>query len=197
MIRLYFSLLVILFTLGCSNTPKIETQHYLLMPEKKANITSQKSYNEKQVIIVEPIKLATFLDQRGIILLTDKHHLEAAHYHRWAEPLDQNIHRFMLEVLSANSNDFAFDNPSKFSYHISNLSLSIDITQFNGTAHGKALLSGSWKLIDTEKNELVLSDEFNYTGDIAKSGYSELVNQLAIMLDEISLQILKAISSIN
>lgn len=193
----YFWLLIVIFTLGCSSSPKIETQQYLLVPSKQmsdADASIQKARAKKQLIIVEPIQLATYLDQPGIILMTDKHQIEVAHYHRWAEPLDQNIHRFMLEVLSVNSTDLSFQRNSKFSKQQSHFLLNIEFDQFNGTSTGKALVGGSWSMINSETNELVMSDSFHYDQAMSESGYVELVNQLAIVLENLSLEIMTAIS---
>ena len=141
--------------------------------------------------------MATYLDQRGIILIIDKHQIEAAHYHRWAEPLDQNIHRFLLDVLSSNSTNFSFQNYTKYSKQQHHMILNFEFDQFNGTSDGKVLVAGSWNLRDSKNNELILSDAFYYNQVMTESGYPELVNQLAKSLNEISLQLLNSISLIK
>ena len=196
----YYWLFLILFIFGCSSSPKIDTRHYLLNPDihnTASDISEHDQQGTKQIIIVEPITLAAYLNQRGIVLLTDKHEINVAHYHRWAEPLDENIHRYMLAVLSANSSKFAFQGASRSSQQNVHLKLNIAFDQFKGTSDGHALVAGSWQLIDMSDNTRVLANSFSYEERLTESGYTELVNQLAVILDKASLQILDKINSSN
>ena len=183
---------------GCSSSPKIDTRYYLLNPDTHNAPSDNSQLNlqgAKQIVIVEPITLATYLNQRGIVLLTDKHEVKVAHYHRWAEPLDENIHRYMLTVLSQSSSKFAFHAASKSTAQNAYLKLHISIDQFKGTSDGRALVAGDWQLNDTKENIRVAADSFSYEEPLTETGYTELVNRLASILDKASLQILDTINS--
>ena len=195
----YYCLLLMLFIAGCSSTPKIETHQYLLMPDPYLDgaATGNKSQSQDEIISIKPIRLASYLNQRGIILLTNKHEINVAHYHRWAEPLDENIHRFMLLTMSANTTRYVFQNSAGSSSQDTNLTLSIEFDQFNGTADGQAMVSGKWQLYDTDKNDVLVSDTFHYNQTMSESGYAELVNQFALILNQISLQIVSSISTLQ
>jgi uncharacterized lipoprotein YmbA len=196
--KYYSWLLLILFVFGCSSSPKIDTRYYLLNPDAHNDASDNSQHEQqgtKQIIIVEPITLATYLNQRGIVLLTDKHEIKVAHYHRWAEPLDENIHRYMLTVLSDNSSGFAFQDASMSTKQNAHLELHITIDQFKGTSDGRALVAGDWQLNDTKDNTRVVTDSFSYEEPLADSGYTELVNQLALILNKASRRILDTINS--
>jgi uncharacterized lipoprotein YmbA len=196
--KYYSWLFFIFFVFGCSSSPKIDTHQYLLNPDTHnaaSDNTQHDLQGSKQIIIVEPITLATYLNQRGIVLLTDKHEIKVAHYHRWAEPLDENIHRYMLTVLSESSSRFAFQAASRSTAQNAHLKLHITIDQFKGTSDGRALVAGDWQLNDTKENTPIAADSFSYEESLAESGYIELVNQLALMLDKASLKILDTINS--
>ena len=195
----YYCLLLMLFITGCSSTPKIVTHQYLLMPDPYLDgaTTGTKSQSQDEIISIKPIRLASYLNQRGIILLTNKHEINVAHYHRWAEPLDENIHRFMLLTMSANTTRYVFQNSAGSSSQDTNLTLSIEFDQFNGTADGQAMVSGKWQLYDTDKNDVLVSDTFHYNQTMSESGYAELVNQFALILNQISLQIVSSISTLQ
>jgi uncharacterized lipoprotein YmbA len=189
-------LFLILFIVGCSGSPKIETQLYLLTPtthKSSTDISKQQTQNAKNIIVLESIKLAEFLDQPGIVLQTDKHQIQVAHYHRWAEPLSQNIHRFILETLSSQSTKYSFQKQTKFAKEVSHLVLSLEVNQFNGTSEGVAMLSGHWELKDSKLNKLIMTKSFYFEEPMTESGYPELVNQLALMLDKICVNILASI----
>ena len=191
-------LFIVLIIAGCSGQPKIETQLFLLSPElqNSSDRSNQIINNHEQIIIIEPIKLANYLDQPGIVLQTDKNKIQVAHYHRWAEPLGQNIHRYVSQVLSANSTDYTFLRHAKFTNQVSDLVLSIDLNQFNGSSTGDAYVAGSWQLRNSKENELILSDSFHYEKTLSESGYPELVNQLEAILNELCNEILNSISNI-
>lgn len=183
---------LILFIVGCSGAPKIETQLFLLTPTThKTSIDNKKQQgqNAKKIIVIEPIKLAEFLDQAGIVLQTDKHQIEVAHYHRWAEPLKQNIHRFILQTLSAESTEYSFQKYTKIARQISHLVLSLEVNQFNGTSTGVAMLSGHWELKDPKLNKLIMTESFYYEEPIPESGYPQLVTQLALILENLCVDI--------
>ena len=191
-------LFIVFIIAGCSGQPKIETQLFLLSPElqNSSDGSNQIINNHEQIIIIEPIKLANYLDQPGIVLQTDKNKIQVAHYHRWAEPLGQNIHRYVSQALSDNSTDYTFLKHAKFTNQVSDLVLSIDLNQFNGSSTGGAYVAGSWQLRNSKENELILSDSFYYEKTLSESGYPELVNQLETMLNELCNDILNSISNI-
>lgn len=194
----YTLALLIVLIAGCSGSPKIDTQYYLLMPDIRrvsAENEKQSTNIKTQVIILNRIGLATYLDQQGIVLLTDRHQIKVAHYHRWAEPLDQNIYRFMLETLSAHASKYQYHKKSGSSDHMSNLELSVEFDQFNGTSKGDALVAGNWQLRDTSQNTLIISESFYYDQPLPEDGYSALVNELAGILNQISITMEDTITS--
>jgi len=189
---------LILFIAGCSSTPDIQTQLFLLTPETHNTTTASKrqvDQNAVKTIVIDPIKLADYLDQLGIVMQTDKHQIQVAHYNRWAEPLDENIYRFILETLSADSAGYSFQKESKFTRQVSHMVLSLELNQFNGTSSGSAVMSGHWVLKNSMSNKLIMSDSFNYEEPISESGYPALVSQLALILEKACADIISSISA--
>lgn len=156
----------ILLLCACGSTPDSETQYFVLNP----NHSNVKISSFPDNIRLQPIQLAKFLDQPGIVLQTDQHEIKVAHYHRWAEPLKHNLYRYISQSIGINNTSDASQ------------TLEVHIQNFQGTAEGNALLSGYW-----ESDEIKQS--FNFKAPLIKPGYSELVKQLAVLLDQLSADI--------
>jgi len=157
---------LILFLSACGTTPDTETHYFVLSPNQ--NTISNRVVTGS--IELKPIQLAKFLDQPGIVLQTDQHKIKVANFHRWGEPLKKNIHRYISQSTGIASNTQLTQ------------SLEVHIQQFHGTHDGSALVSGYWKF----KN---IHHPFSYQAPLAKTGYAELVKQLAIQLDQLCMDI--------
>ena len=195
--KLWSGLIIIIAITACSGTPKLETQYFLLTPTVQNQATANDKHqheNSKKLILIEPIKLAEYLDQPGIVLHTGDHQIQVAHYHRWAEPLKQNLRRFILQTLSSTTTSFVFQTDSKLLKKDSALSLSIEVTNFNGTSSGVTLLAGRWMLKNIKTGELMVTEAFHYQNTLQRDGYDEMVAQLAFSLHELCDDIGQSIS---
>lgn len=173
---------IIYFVYACSSSAPIEeTKYFVLSPNASSPGQVTTSKTENKYLILETIKLAKFLDQAGIILQTDTHQIKVAHYHRWAEPLKHNLHRFVLANLSDNSSHQFISKENSNALNTSEV-LTISIDQFHGTTNGKALLSGHWDFKQSKH-------DFAYQASLVQSGYTELVNQLASLLNQLCVDI--------
>ena len=189
-------LLIYLFLLicACSSTPTPDTHFFVLTPNTftTSNDQSARTNNSSDnTIVLKPIKLAEFLDQPGIILQTDTHEIKVAHYHRWAEPLKRNLHRYVLETLSTQLPLYHFQSGKNFKEAQTHQRLEITVRQFNGTTDGLALFTGHWELID--KNLQSTKHTFAYRTNLTNSGYPELVNELGKLLNMLCGDISKSI----
>jgi len=153
----------ILFLFACASSPNQETHYFVLNLNQSAGKNTVLSAGE---IDFQNIQLAKFLDQPGIVLQTEQHKVEIASFHRWAEPLKKNIHRYVSQSTGITANKGSAQR------------LEINILQFHGTQDGLALVSGYWKLDN-------VLHSFSYQAPLEEPGYAELVKQLAILLDQL------------
>ncbi len=190
--------LILVINACTSDLPRQDTQYFLLIPNLPTNSNSESvtlEDNPEIKILLQPIKIAEFLDQPGIVLQTDEHQIDVAHYHRWGEPLKRNLHRYILETLATQMPNYTFRNSSKFNTAANLKHLQITINQFNGTADGIALLSGNWRLIDSHSKTSTMQKSFSYREKLASEGYLALVKELAALLDHLCLDIANLIQA--
>ncbi len=180
-IKLFCILFLCILLLACSTTTPPETQFYVLTPSVSAINNSNLDTNPK--LVIEPIQLANFLDQPGIVLQTDTHQIQSAHYHRWAEPLKRNLHRYISKNIDTQLAGVIIESELAKKDENSLQRLDISIDAFNGTVDGKAILSGFWTL-QNQQADTVTKQPFSYSTELKKAGYPELVNKLANLLDQ-------------
>ena len=191
---------LIFMVIGCSSKPTPETQYFVLTPNAlTASTTTSKALqnDSKNVVVIESINLAEFLDQPGIVLQTDTHQIEVAHYNRWGEPLKRSLHRYILETLTTQLTQHSLMSSDEFSSDLIHHELEITVNQFNGTTDGKALLSGHWMLKQADTKKHIFHNAFSYQVTLVSSGYPDLVNQLAELLEQLCREISEAINDLE
>ena len=183
--KMKFLFCLIFIVSACGSAPKLKTQYFVLTPNIEAPSDNKQNTSQdgKKFVALQPIKIAEYLDQPGIVLQTDNHKIEIAHYHRWGEPLKRNLHRYILETLTAQLPQHVFQNESNLSQTTPDQYIEIVINQFNGTTGGSALLSGFWLINNTDTT--TFKQSFSYHSPLSSSGYPELVNTLASLLDQL------------
>jgi len=179
---------LIFMVIGCSSKPTPETQYFVLTPNTltTSTATSKALQNDsKNVVVIKSINLAEFLDQSGIVLQKNAHQIEVAHYNRWGEPLKYNLHRYILETLTTQLPQLSLLSENKINSDLAHQKLEITVNQFNGTIDGLALLSGHWRLKQSDAKTYMLNNSFSYQTTLENPGYPELVKQLANLLDQL------------
>ncbi len=176
---------------ACGSKPPPETQYFVLTPNVQPASVSDKDSNN--IVVLEAIQLAEYLDQPGIVLQTDVHQIQVAHYHRWAEPLKPNLHRYILETLNDKLPNYKVQSDAAFNKADSKQSLHIKVNQFNGTKDGSVILSGHWMLNDLNSKSILEDKSFHFEETLANDGYTELVNQLATLLEQLCSEIAQSI----
>jgi uncharacterized lipoprotein YmbA len=164
-IALVFTSLLI----ACAGTPPSHT-HYLMrgeVPERTARVEAPSSVGLLRVDV------APYLQQPGLVLATGEHQVRPARYHRWAEPLDEGLLRFLrAEISNALGYDVSAD-PARKSQWDYSVQLSVD--QLHGTPSGDALLSASWRITRRGGSDVLAEFRMARSEPLAREGYAGLV----------------------
>jgi uncharacterized lipoprotein YmbA len=164
-ITLVFSLLLI----ACAGNPPSHTLYLLRAdaPQRTARVAAPASVGLLRVDV------APYLQQPGLVLATGEHQVRPARYHRWAEPVDEGLRRFLrAEISNALGYDVSADPARKSQW---DYAVQVSVDQLHGTPSGEALLSASWRITrGAEKDELA---EFRMARSepLAREGYAGLV----------------------
>lgn len=172
------SLLVLGLTLaGCAGSPPVEDHDYLLRPQQLTVLSGGRS-----IVALERVSIAPYLDQKGIVLQTGRSEIEVARHHRWAEPLDEAVERY-LQVSIANQGEVAVESAPMTTVE-EDARLSVRINQLHGTETGQVRLVADWKVEQDDADPKLYS--FDESVRQATDGYPALVDAHAALLDELS-----------
>jgi uncharacterized lipoprotein YmbA len=162
---------------GCAGSPAAQDHDYLLRPQKLMVASGNRS-----VVQLKPVAVAPYLDQKGMVLQTGSSEIRVARHHRWAEPLDEAVERY-LQVSIANQADVAVESTPLTTVE-EDATVTVRINQLHGTESGQVRLVADWK-VDRAGEEPMLH---SYDESITQSadGYPALVAAHAELLDGLS-----------
>ncbi len=166
----------LLLLLSACSSPA--TTHFYQLPVPSYSTTKNSSVNKS--LFIEPVKVAPYLNGRGLVLQTSAVELVMARQHLWADALDQQLQRQLRQHLSQLAPAYAVQlQPGEQSTR-----LWLQLDSFHGSADGYALLSGHFLLSGQP-----LSQSFSYRVPLADDGYPALVAALGQGVQQLSQQI--------
>lgn len=183
---------------GCINTPLPD--YYVLTPERGALTATQFSGNSRVAdlaIGVGPITIPETVNRQNIVTPKDSNKLEVAEFHRWSEPLRENISRVvitnMADRLGVNKL-YAYPWLRK---EIDNIA-QIDILQMTGELRNEVYLQVRWQVLTgTKPYQLLESRITEYRKTVKGAGYSALVAAYSEAYAALSDDIARAIAELN
>ena len=175
----YIMIIVMLaiFMTGCGRS---ENSKFYLLSANHGDV--KRSVLKKVNIGLGPVKLANYLDRPQIVTSTNGSEVNLSEFHRWAEPLSDNITRVLTENLKnllpiRYVYQYPWRQSANFSYQ-----LQINIIRFEATAAGACILVATWQILN-RTGKILLSKKTKLTIAVsANSGYSGIVDAMNLAL---------------
>ena len=152
-------LIVFMFVAACSSKP---SQFYMM---NAMHPLTRKTRTIR--VIVGPVNVAPYLQRSQIVTRLSQRHLHLAEYHRWAEPLRDNIADILrenLKVILHTAYVFpysgAMENPS-------GIRVSVSILRFDTTINGFSVLKANWWLISAQTGKIIEARSIYLTSRVA------------------------------
>ena len=167
------SLLVALLVCGlsaCSSNATAPHYYAIALPDVQSSPVTP---SQQPVVAVSDVELADYLNSVGIVYQQDDVQLTTASQHRWAEALDKQLTRALLQNLRAQLPGLQWQNGQISMPNIAQLQ--IKVRGFHGKADGHAVISGEWTLM---KGTQQYSGEFQQLYPLTADGYPALVREL-------------------
>lgn len=152
---------------ACSSS--VELRYYQL--PQTAAVTAPPVANAP-VLYVEPVMVASFLNTNALILQTSAVELHKTTQHQWAEALDQQLQRLLVNGLQQALPGYRVTSQQPGSDAVR---LLVQVEQFHGQRQGIALVSGRFHLL---KGDKVQSQSFQLQLPQPDEGYRALVDTL-------------------
>lgn len=155
---------------ACSSSSSTPQYYAIALPDVQ---NSHQTPSQQPVVAVSDVELADYLNSIGIVYQQDDVQLTTATQHRWAEALDKQLTRALLQNLRTQLPDWQWQNGQISLQNIAQLQ--IKVRSFHGKADGHAVISGEWTLV---KGKQQYSGEFQQLYPLTADGYPALIREL-------------------
>ena len=171
---------------ACTGTSK-PSNFYVLsaLPESETAVKGMGNEDDL-AIAVGPITLPIYLDRSQIVTRINRNELKMDEFNRWAEPLRENFFRVVAENLS-----FLLNTVDVRLYSIRlarpvNYQVTIDVSRFDATSDGKALLIAYWVVIGEDGRKILVKKKSILRADAASMDYGDIVSAQNQVLTDLS-----------
>ena len=145
-------LLVLVFLSACGTTPK--SNFYQFNELVNPSLTGVEKGN---IIGIGPIQIPEYINRPQIVTRHSAYELNVSEFHRWVEPLKENITRTLVINISNNlQSNRVYWMPREDRQYPLDIRIAIDIGRFDGRMGGEVLLESRWSIFD-KNNKAVLT----------------------------------------
>jgi uncharacterized lipoprotein YmbA len=157
-------LIAVLALAACSSQPP-QTQTYLLRPQVPAGAATPLVDSG---IALGTIRVASYIDQPGLVLASGDSKVHAARNHLWAEPLQVSLRRYLATQVSTGSGREVAVSSSEST----RTRINVSVDQLHGDNNGTAVLVAYWDVVsESGTRTFRFSEQQSLSGD----GYDALV----------------------
>ena len=170
-LRLFLAGLLLWGLAACSSSGT-STPHYyaIALPDTQSHMVAPAL---QPVVAVNDIELADYLNSVGIVYQQDDVQLVTANQHRWAEALDKQLTRSLLQNLRQQLPAYQWQTGQIARQTVAQLQ--VKVRGFHGRADGHAVISGEWTLLTATQQ---YSGQFQQHYPLTTDGYPALVREL-------------------
>ena len=183
--RKYVLLLLAPVLVACSSQSTPD-RYYLLsaLSQSTANVAG-----DAPVIGVGPVTIPSHLDRSVIVTRSSANRLEVNSGHRWAEPLEENIIRVVMDNLDRAGKASRFETFPWTSRDGVDFQIVVDIDRFERRADGNVVLVARWKLVDFQTGTIVHSARYSKTSKPVDTTIENTVVAMSTLLSDMSSEI--------
>ncbi|MFC3913034.1 membrane integrity-associated transporter subunit PqiC [Pseudaeromonas sharmana] len=161
---------LLLANLTACATSEAPAYYALLLPQTEA---PARQVTQGPRLIVDRVTLPEYLNDLGIAFQLDDVQIVTANQARWAESLDKQLTRSLIQGLSQHLQQVqVLEGPDMVSeaWH-----LSLEVSGFQGRYDGQAIVAGRWLL---KRGDQTFSEAFQHKVALSDEGYPALVRAL-------------------
>ncbi|MEO8326306.1 MAG: PqiC family protein [Nitrospirota bacterium] len=186
---------VLLNVLGCGTS---QPSHFYLLramsPATASGLSEVKPTSSS--LGLGPVNLPKYLDRPQIVTKSGAHEVELAEFHKWAEPLSENVPHVLAENLSVLlSTDRIEQYPWKRTTTL-DYQIVVDVLQFDGIRGGEAALAARWSLVGDDEKTVFITKTTHVTHNPTSQDYEALVEAMSHNLEVLSREIAEAIKAL-
>lgn len=181
-IFLIASFVLIVSIYGCGTSA---SNFFILTPDNDYKPTNTSAESHISIGIGD-VELPDYLRKPQIATYSKNNEITFDEYNRWAEPLDENIARILIENLSAmipTDNIYLFMWP-KEDPNIFQISISID--RFGLLSDSTVVLNTRWSISGSNKKSLLLTEKSEYQEKVVSLDYGHISSIMSNLIAKLS-----------
>jgi uncharacterized protein len=179
---------------GCAVRSVQPTQLFMLAPLART-MAGEAARGESPPLVIGPIDLPAYTNRLQVLTLRHDTELVAATSARWAEPLDKNFSRVLIENLSRLMGTQAIATLGGLASPAS-LQVTLEVTEFIATEAGQANLTAYWRVLGGGGRQILVSRKTHYEEAAQGTDYPALVGAMSRTLAALSRDLAQALSAI-
>ena len=177
------------FLSGCIGGVTPPSRYYLLAPDPGLAEVEKARVRDDLSIAVGPVAVPSHIDRLQIVTRKDRHRLELAEFDLWAEPLNENLARILVENLSVLlGTDNVFNFAEKRGARV-DLEIAIDFETIDAVPSRHAELVARWTVFRSKGRENLFTRRSRLRSPLADDGFGTLAAAMSRNASELSLEI--------
>ena len=180
---------------GCTATSQ-PSKFYLLNSYSSTEPAIAKA-PKALAIGIGPMTIPGYVDRPQIVTRVSTNELSLAEFHKWAEPLKDNIPQVIADNLALllktdNVISYPWKRTAPIDYQVT-----IDITRFDAMAAGEAHLIARWSVVGDDTRTILDTKNSHFMVPIQGPDYAEIVSALNRTIDDLSQAIATSIVHVH
>jgi len=180
---------------GCGTSKP--SQLYLLRPLQASEVGVPTTADKVALsVLIGPVNLPAYLDRTQVVTLVGDHELASDEFIRWAEPLQENFSRVLVENLSLLLNTpevYAFGRRGSTPV---DFQIIIDVTRFDTDAKGGAYLTAFWRVVGRGSKAPMIKRKSVFHAAASSAGITPILEAQNRTLTDFSRELAAAIQSL-
>ena len=180
---------------GCGSAPPIHFYQLSALPYSGTEESSS-DVDQKKIVGIGPVEIPSYVDRVHMVIRRGETELELLEFDRWAEPLQRNLTRVLVDNLSQllasdGATVLKWDEGLPLDYRVR-----IEVTQLDFTKAGNVSLVTRWIILRKDSQETLAIKTSRFTSSGTPGDYSSLVSEMSRHVESLSREIAESLTSL-
>lgn len=190
--RLMILTLVVFLLHGCGISEPIRYYQLSSLPVSDNQLAAEGG-SGKTTIGIGPVDIPAYVDRLQLVTLSAPNVVDLAEYDRWAEPVQTDVKRVLVENLSQllageQAAVIFWDEGLPLDYQVR-----IEVTRFDFERRGDAILSARWTIVGKDEREALVLKTSRFTQAAQPDDFALMVGAMSRNLESLSQEIVSAL----
>ena len=177
---------------GCGTSPPIRYYQLSALPLSNNQVIAE-SGKHRTMIGIGPVDIPPYVDRLQLVTRAGPHVLDLSEFDRWAEPLETDVKRVIVENLSQlfageRAAVVVWDGGIPLDYQVR-----IEVTRFDFLKSGEAVLNARWTVAGKNEGETLILKTSGFTHPAPSDDYALMVGAMSRNLESLSQEIRSAL----